>query len=334
MFDIKKLTEHAIAVDNQLKRTETDWQPRYDGYIKSLDLQKIKLPFRRSIGELTVYINISQANINVNSETYNKYFLRYLGQTIAEITYYKKEQRVILSTYGYADKNKRDFEYDGGEFEVDWKSETAKLFREHFRDYTPRSSNSKRKNEEHRIQNLFFRELAKQRGENKALKFTQPVKLLNCFFEMPVPISGSAHNIETSKRDGHIDILATIRHGNQTRVGVIEVKDENKPNESIGEVFNQAVTYACCIRRLLKSKEGKKWSQLFGYTKPIKAEDNGLIIDAVAAMPKLSEIDTKQFDGRNKIRIPIDSDFIELNFISFEEANNILKILKTSWTKR
>ena len=77
---------------------------------------------------------------------------------------------------------------------------------------------------------------------------------------MPTPFKASDHTpTYRGKNGGGIDILACVRHGNSTRLGVIEIKDETKPNENIELVINQAVTYACFIRELLRSKSGDKW---------------------------------------------------------------------------
>ena len=258
--------------------------------------------------------------------------MRYLGQNVADILVSNKTGEVTFSTKQYSEKNDKYFGYKMIHENDNWQEQAAKEFREHFKTYRERNDEGKR-NEEHRIQNLLLRELAKKKGEEKYIRFIQPVRLQRCFLEIPTPLTGSTHDPKYAKQNGGgIDILARVGHGRTTRLGVIEVKDENKPGENIFDVLNQAVTYACFIHKLLRSESAKEWCELFGYSKP---EGNPIIIDAIAAMPNISSEDCALFNLEKPAIINVGEDLIELHFISFEDnkAENKLENIKTSLRK-
>ena len=330
MIDVKKLQDHANNVLRILRDNKSEWEERYAKYADIfLSASASSLQFRCP-GELFAYLNFSTAQKNCTNKTTAKYFLRYQGQNVADIEVTKKDSKVTFTTYNTNDSN---FEYSTNVNKADWRSNIGTQFRKFFATYKKRIDNGRR-NEEHRIQNLLFRELSKKIGIDKQLRYIQPVKLQNCFFEMPTPFKASDHTpTYRGKNGGGVDILACVRHGNSTRLGVIEVKDETKPNENIELVINQAVTYACFIRELLRSKSGDKWQKLFGYTKPITVPSSGLIIDAIAAMPNISEDDIKQLASTKRLRVAVEDDYLELHCISFCENNNQLNILRHSWAR-
>ena len=330
MINVKKLQDHANNVLRILRDNKSEWEERYTKYANifvSASASSLKF---RCPGELFAYLNFSTAQKNCTNKTTAKYFLRYQGQNVADIEVTKKDSKVTFTTYNTNDSN---FEYSTNIKKANWRSKIGTQFRKFFATYKKRIDNG-RSNEEHRIQNLLFRELSKKTGANKQLKYIQPVKLQNCFFEMPTPFKASDHTPSYSgNKGGGVDILACVRHGNSTRLGVIEVKDENNQHESIELVINQAVTYACFIRELLRSKSGQKWQKIFGYTRPIAVPSSGLIIDAIAAMPNISEEDIKQLASTKHLRVFVEDDYIELHCISFSEENNDLTIQDCSWQR-
>ena len=333
---VQQLQEHANNVCNILQE-EIEWIERYKGYVDILSTLEDK-PLRfRSPGELFPYISLSVAkhNCSVSEGGKSKYFLRYLGQNVADIIVSNKTGESVFSTKEYQNSNKKNFEYDVVHHNDNWHSKSGESFRKFFNGYKERIDGSKR-NEEHRIQNLLLRELAKKKGEDKYIKFIQPVRLQRCFLEIPTPLTGSTHDPKYAKQNGGgIDILARVGHGRTTRLGVIEVKDENKPGENIFDVLNQAVTYACFIHKLLRSESGKEWCRLFGYRKPEEILCNPITIDAIAAMPDILPKDTILLQGKKRMRINVGEDLIELHFISFEDnkAENKLENIKTSLRK-
>lgn len=327
---VQQLQEHANNVCNILQE-EIEWIERYKGYV---DILEDKPLGSRSHGELFPYITLSVAkqNCSVSESGMSKYFLRYLGQNVADILVSNKTGEIFFSTKEYQNSNKKNFEYDIVHDNDNWNSESGDIFRKFFDGYKERIDGSKR-NEEHRIQNLLLRELAKKKGEEKYIRFIQPVLLQGCFLEIPTPFAASNHNpTYAAHRGGGIDILARVKYGSKTRLGVIEVKDEYKTNENIFQVLNQAVTYACFICKLLRSESGEKWAELFKFTKPEKLLSKPLIVDAIAAMPNISPEDSALFNLKKPAKIKVGEDLIELHFISFEDnkAENKLENIKTS----
>ena len=330
---VQQLQEHANNICNILQE-EIEWIERYKGYV---DILEDKPHGFRSPGELFPYITLSVAkqNCSVSGRDKRKYFLRYLGQNVADILVSNKTGERFFSTKEYQNSNKKNFEYDIVHDNDNWHSKSGEIFRKFFNGYKERIDGSKR-NEEHRIQNLLLRELAKKKGEEKYIKFIQPVLLQGCFLEIPTPFAASNH-IPTyaAHRGGGIDILARVKYGPETRLGVVEVKDEYKTNENIFQVLNQAVTYACFICKLLRSESGAKWAELFKFTKPEELLSKPLIVDAIAAMPNISPEDSALFNLEKPARIKVGEDLIELHFISFEDnkAENKLENIKTSLRK-
>ena len=313
---------------------EIEWIERYKGYV---DILEDKPHEFRSPGELFPYITLSVAkqNYSVSGRDKRKYFLRYLGQNVADILVSNKTGERFFSTKEYQNSNKKNFEYDIVHDNDNWHSKSGEIFRKFFNGYKARIDGSKR-NEEHRIQNLLFRELAKKKGEEKYIKFIQPVRLQRCFLEIPTPFAASNHNpTYAAQRGGGIDILARVKYGPETRLGVVEVKDEYKTNENIFQVLNQAVTYACFICKLLRSESGAKWAKLFKFTNPEELLSKPLIVDAIAAMPNISPEDSALFNLEKPARIKVGEDLIELHFISFEDnkTENKLGNIKTSLRK-
>ena len=64
-----------------------------------------------------------------------------------------------------------------------------------------------------------------------------------------------------------------------------ELKDENKSDEPMSDVIQQALSYAVFIAKLLDSKGGSDWMKIFGYKKR-KCPN---VIDVVGLIPKGEE---------------------------------------------
>lgn len=79
--------------------------------------------------------------------------------------------------------------------------------------------------------------------------------------------------------------MARSRHKDNTvYLGVFELKDQNKPEEPMSDVIQQALSYAVFIAKLLDSKGGSDWMKIFGYK-----EQCPHTIDVVGLIPKGEE---------------------------------------------
>ena len=110
---------------------------------------------------------------------------------------------------------------------------------------------------------------SKKRGIDKILCNIQPVKLAGIArFQMPTPLS--AAKIKEVKfigpAGGGIDIISRIGAGSATKLCIMELKDENKPDEPPAKVILQGLAYAVFIKELLRSESGAEWWKIFGFS--------------------------------------------------------------------
>ena len=245
--------------------------------------------------------------------------LRYLGQSVGVIEV--KGDKVMLSVDSIQSNNsKKYFDYNLGEYNrVDWKKE-GKEFRKFFRD----DCKGKPRQKEHLVESALFSELEKSSSKDKTLCNITPVSYANTRIHMKTAVTASkAKNdkIEVSLAGGEIDLLCrrSIKNGKgESRLVVIEIKDENKKNESFDMTMKQAISYAVFIRELIYSDAGMYWMDLWGMNKQNIQE---FTIDCVVAMPQ-----GKTKPGFEKFRIEniIDDrkDCIELHFMELTEINS------------
>lgn len=262
-----------------------EWKERYANYAKKIDLdqyakdrKKFRIP-----KPLNVYSSISRVEKCTKYTT--SYDLRYQGQSIGEITVENGE--VLLNTIEKKDHNSKYFEYSCNSDKVKWSSADAKNFRKHFIRYDKSNSHSP----EHKIEQFLLSEFSKRtRASEKKLCSIQPVRLANLFFQMPTPIKASDHNkgIEYANQyGGGIDILARIKdESNNSKLAVMELKDENNKSEPQKEVMWQALAYATFIAYLLRSESGTFWwEKVFGFKEGSLLKDNPVEIIVATIMP-------------------------------------------------
>lgn len=271
------MNKDVIETTLQLLSNYPEWEERYVGYIKGL-VNKHPKRFRKPEG-LSVYSSVSRHK----GETYD---LRFDGQSVGEISSTPNE--VLL--YPRENANEKYFGFILKKKGFDWvTSNEAKMFRRFFRDKAKEANDIKLKSPEHRVENRLLNEFAKRtKAEEKALTGIQPIKLNDCFFQLPTPIKASEHDPQYAKQfGGGIDILSRVKRLDRiSRLCVMEVKDENLPSESQSDAMEQALTYATFIAKLLRSKSGQKWWDFFmnreSKSRPIPSS---LEIDVVTIMP-------------------------------------------------
>lgn len=267
----KKIIETVL----ELLSNNSEWEERYAMYIKYL---KDKQPKRFKKPErLSVYSSVSA----YKGETYD---LRFEGQSVGLVV--SRPNEVLL--YPRDEANEKYFGFKLEKECVDWHSPEATKFRRYFRDRDNEDSDIKLKSPEHRVENCLLKEFAKQtRNEGKALTNIQPIKLNDCFFQMPTPLKASDHNPTYAKQyGGGIDILSRIKIDGESRICVMEVKDENKDSESQAAAMEQALSYATFIAKLLRSKSGQLWWDFFmGRESDSRQIPSYLNIDVVTIMP-------------------------------------------------
>lgn len=277
------------------------WEKAYNRYAHDIkaNTEKYELNAKKFQvnAPLTVYSSIGKVMTEKSTTAYD---LRYAGQSVGEIHVNNKGEVLLYVTEKQASYAKDNFGFekscqlDG----VDWhKAEAAVDFRKAYQAHS--TDLVKIKSEEHRIENFLLKEFAKKtRAEGKKLCNIQPVRLGSKFFQLTTPLTASKHEPEPAlinessdkpgANGGGIDILARVKHSpKESRIAIIELKDENSDGEPQYLVMTQALTYATFVAYLLRSESGKDWWNIFRNNN--QTEKNvplHLDIDVVTLMPE------------------------------------------------
>ena len=120
---------------------------------------------------------------------------------------------------------------------------------------------------------------------SKYFNAIQPVRLEDCFFQMPTPFKGSQAKKGSisyaGNNGGGIDILARKKYGAKSELCVIEIKDKYESGEEPIKAIKQAISYSGFLMKLIKSKSGMDWYKYFG----VNSSRDNCNINAVIAMP-------------------------------------------------
>ena len=334
MINLSEYQEWAETVQKLLKN-EMKWRDQYKDYANKLlesenDMKKTKESFHR-VSFLPCYVTLG------NMKDGNPIFdLRYLGQSVGEI-------RVKEGTpYLYVDSKKSEnskeyFKYDLGVISGDeWGTgEKAKMFRKFYNKkdedtkYLPRQI-------EHMVESRLYQEFEKKTSKGKQILNIQPITFAKTWLHMKTCLAASNSKnkkIHISDTGGEIDIICRKKYSNRdSRLTVIEVKDEFKESENFELTMFQAISYAVFIRELIHSECGKNWMKIWGLEKQYNIyKKNGFTINAVAAMPVTDNDPIPDF---NNTELTLGNDKISLHYIaldpSIREANGKVSIKKTS----
>lgn len=315
-MDTRMLDEYqkwAMDVEKILEK-DRSWVDRYKKYSDNMiENSNAFIEARRKFRvykPLHAYLTIGKAK-----DKKIVFDLRYLGQSVGSIKI--KGEEVLLSVDRDQSKNNKEyFKCMIGELkDVDWKkSKEAKKFRKYFRDHAqglPRQI-------EHMVESALFSETGKTQSTNKMLCNITPVAYANTRIHMKTTLAASDaknNKISISNNGGEIDLLCrrSIKSGRgESRLVVIEIKDENDKGESFDLAMKQAISYAVFIKELIYSEAGDNWMKLWGMKNQKKS---GFIIDCAVAMPKGI---TKPGYGKDRIELinrEGNKDYIELHYL-------------------
>ena len=281
-IDEKAQKQQVISDALTLLEKNKEWEERYRGYISNaLAKEKGKRPFNKPEG-LSLYSSVSMYKGNT-------YDLRFDGQSVGQVRC--RDGKAYLNPRKDANETYFKFKLSDENEEWEWKKDSKAIeFRKFFRDTARKSSDIKLKSPEHRVENRLLKEFSKSVGKEKSLCNIQPVKLYGCFFQFPTPFKASEHGELTyaAQYGGGIDILARVKtNRGDSRICVMEVKDQNTDGESQSAAMEQALIYATFVARLLRCDSSQLWWDFFRNnnkdTKPIPSH---LDIDVVTIMPK------------------------------------------------
>ncbi len=244
---------------------DSDWETRYANYAKDIlkyesyhkemnNKAKVKFP-------LSKYTSISKSR-GKKVET----DIRYLGQSIGTLfiepdgnRYFKK------SKSGYNDLVKRYPDIPKLQSCEPWQGSNMNRFRSFLSQIDV--ADAETHSPEHKCENLLLREFHQTNSKKKSLINIQPITFGGEFVQLTTNLSASKKGVVSySKRGGGIDIMARSRHkDNKVYLSIFELKDENKSDEPMSDVIQQALSYAVFIAKLLDSKGGSDWMKIFGY---------------------------------------------------------------------
>jgi|LSQX01.2.fsa_nt_gb hypothetical protein len=290
------ITQH---VNNavELLDENPEWIKRYSGYVK--EINKMTLENKRCRRLFRVKTPLyAYTSISKSKQSRCEYDLRYKGQSVGLVQVGKKDQVFLCINDAKKNSNSEFFNLKlEGKFE--WLASEAQDFRRHFYniDSIPKSP-------EHALENKILAVFGKRKSDSKPIRNIQPVKLNGQFFQFPTPFSASDKTLKYSgSNGGGIDILAR----KAKKLTVIELKDENKPAESVDTVILQAVAYATFVAKLLSIQP--EWLKILGYTKDAPKEINVLTL-----MPVGEE--KASFEG---MRIDVGNYTLVLNTLYFDD---------------
>lgn len=275
-----------------LNSSKGEWEKKYEEHatyiLKNIEKYEMNGKKFQVNFPLSAYTSISKIK-----KSTTEYDIRFLGQSIGTLSVKaddeKNFQRVFSASEGLNDlKNKRNILSlpDITDVQkVDWESQIMTKVRSVLQNSVVAST----KSPEHKCENLLLREFNKNKSDIKGLCNIQPVKLANKFIQITTPLSASKHNdVHISNGvGGGIDILARVKHkgrkASETFLSVIELKDDNRSNEPMSVVIQQALSYATFLAMLLGSKSGHDWWKIFGFNGKTEPPHE---IDVVGLMPK------------------------------------------------
>lgn len=179
---------------------------------------------------------------------------------------------------------------------------------------------------EHVFESRLLKEMKK--GKDKViLRNITPICIKDLFFQMPTFFASSKHEeIAFSVNGGGIDIFARIQIKNEqvskrNHLCIMELKDEfGRKGEPPDIVMEQAISYACCIQKLLRSEKGKDWYNFFrnenGDSKEIP-EPLILYACVVTPCPQDGNI-PDEYKIEDEISFPDSKDKLKLRYIYFD----------------
>jgi hypothetical protein len=306
---------------------DKEWKKRFEDYAVQIkrNIDKITKSKRQfNVRDpLFLYINISKAKGKSP-----EFSLRYHGQILASLSI--KGNDVTISTKGY-DKNNY-FNCPEKLLNENWDSDKARKFRTYYLTNPPRNENLPKKirKNEHRIESLLLTKFSKKSSLGKDIKYIKPVKLAGIArFQMPTPLAASKGNVKYSLQGGGIDILARVGSGPNTKLCVMEIKDEKKDDPI--NAIKQGLAYTVFIRELLRSDSGQLWWELYGFKPPVPKKLK-LYTACVMPIPDNISDNVKPFDI-DPINFNDSEDSIHFHYILFEPKNDEISIQKSSFNK-
>lgn len=283
--ELKKNYEDWTNYISNILKSDKSWVDQYKEY--AIYLTKNRKGFkdaRRRFHEVAPFhFYLSIGRVKGSKKVFD---IRYLGQSVGMIIANNDNVKLVVNETQSINSEKY-FGYDLGVIEgVDWSSsKVAKNFRSFYKGDCVGLPRQK----EHMVESALFSETGKTSSKTKSLCNIQPVSYAGTRIHMKTAVKASEAGkeiAEVSSSGGEIDLLCrrSIKRGRgESRLVVIEIKDENKKKESFDTTMKQAISYGVFLRELIHSEAGGLWMDLWGMGNQKK---EGFIIDCVVAMPR------------------------------------------------
>lgn len=325
-------------VQEELKINQ-EWKERYSRYIDKLMCEEFQDNIIMAQRQFNVpkpfqlYLPLSMA-INGCGKMYSKFDLRFHGQSVATLRVKNHAQKEVALLVKRNDNVRNalleihqstedlDAIVEASQDGISWSThEDANTFRRIFTKLEEVTQTQKvvlRGQPEHDMESYLLKNYAKKSTLEKELVAIQPVTMCGsrAKFQMPTPIKASkakdgiCHIQYAKQYGGGIDILARV--GKNTKLAILELKDENKATEPPEKAIQQAIAYATFIQVLLRSGEaqGAKWWNFFGFSGMLPKK---LTLKVIIVMPNTNNAKTDFV--RQTIPFAQNGDQIQLGYI-------------------
>lgn len=299
------------------RSVETDWEEYFRNYLTKISKtkninKKIQGYNTNKDSPLGIYSSISK----IDSA---KYDIRYLGQNIA--TYTEKGFELKDNLFEYFD------------IVPEIKDADEETVLNILNGLQPKKI---LRSPEHIFESCILKKMNME--ENKVyFRNMQPITFSNgLFFQMPTFFSASNHKEDPryKKNGGGIDIFARVKIKNEpvdkcNHLCIMELKDEyNRKNETPDLIIYQAIAYACCIHKLLRSSEGIKWYNFFRGNDNNKNIPENLVLYACVVTPiKKGEIIPDEYKIEDELVFENTNDKLKLRYIYIPMNDDLTDII-------
>lgn len=300
------------------KKIQKDWEEKFLQYLKSIKKSKKSDPcIERINSDRDSFLGIYSSVTNYTKGIYD---IRYKGQKIMSL------QNGIVKKI--ESNNKIYFNSIPEDIVNKSLNESIMLLR-----------NITEKKEINSKEHIFESRLLKylNSSEKNILRQITPVTINGLFFQMPTFFKASKHGEEEfSLGGGGIDILARIKCRNvsprsENCLCVMELKDSiTKGSEEPLQIIQQAMAYACCIQKLIRSEHGQEWYDVFREQNNSKEIPSPLVLYACVVVPFGKAFQRNNIPESYKIEDELlfsNGDKLRLRYVYLEMNENYTEII-------
>lgn len=296
---LKEMIEQTQKIMNENK----DWKAQYSNLAQAMwENQELIKKFYREIKDYE-HLQFYLTDVSTTPPITYTVSVKYLGQTVAEITISNDE--VHISTERYNETNKKDWGCDM-ELNGNWKDVHTLKFLNYFEGDIVKKTKDNGKS---KIESLLLAEFSKTAAADKLMTGIQPIKFQRLLYPMPTILNSN------------INILVRTK---VRRITIINPLDPANENETTEELLTKATKQAVFLINLLHSESGDLWYKIMGFKGRIPSN---ITIKVCYALPNKLESKEKVFEP---FQLKCGNDNIEYHYMFYGEGKNEINSLKTS----